>query len=129
MTNLQIPLLHCTLQYKEFEWTGGPYRIIWSTIIADQFRKQVPLVRNPQGVWGGSTFNYIKRTVTLKSMLIVPVKEWEIMLKIIWKRLITQGWHQNYSGSLEAEELSLMKRPWHMCIPWEIIQYFNLLSS
>jgi len=45
---------------------------------------------------------------TLKPTLTIPVAEWEIMVENIWKRLITQGRHQNYLRSLEVEKLFLL---------------------
>lgn len=38
-----------------------------------------------------STLNYTKGTPILKSTLIVPAAEWEIVVENIWKSLITQG--------------------------------------
>lgn len=54
--------------------------------MAEQFRKQAPLVRTGKK----STLNYTKGTQTLKSTLIVPVAEWEIMEKVDHSRVTSK---------------------------------------
>lgn len=54
--------------------------------MAEQFRKQAQLVRTGKK----STLNYTKGTQTLKSTLIVPVAEWEIMEKVDHSRVTSK---------------------------------------